>query len=237
MCSSSPLFNRGFINEMHLEHHNNKSLAIPLPDSHIHRTDSELQLYEDMAVAEYRDRCMFNRLVSGIRQRQQLHYNFHHHAQHFYDQQQGHGNHNGHGDGHCGSQDYHHGGPIHHDLSNGNDIDDAVWPPSIQDTERSIENIISTRCKSVASTTANANHNRNHMNMNMTPNNTNDPNSNSVQAPVWETAKSRAPVSPVAGDNDWAIEGFDSPRPQPHKIGLDLEADSEHSDHVFDIEL
>lgn len=50
------------------------SLAIPLPASHIQRTESELQLSEDMAAAEYRDYCMFNRLVSGIRQRQHEYY-------------------------------------------------------------------------------------------------------------------------------------------------------------------
>lgn len=48
--------------------------AIPLPDSHIHRTESELQLSEDMAIAEYRDQCMFDRLVNGIRRKQQLNY-------------------------------------------------------------------------------------------------------------------------------------------------------------------
>ncbi len=51
-----------------------KSLAIPLPMSHIHRTESELLLYENMAQAEYQDQCMFNRLVSGIRCQQQLLY-------------------------------------------------------------------------------------------------------------------------------------------------------------------
>lgn len=44
----------------------NKSLAIPMPASHIHRTNSEVQLHEDTAVAEYRDQCMLNRLVRGI---------------------------------------------------------------------------------------------------------------------------------------------------------------------------
>eukprot|EP01083_Nonionella_stella_P252793 870586_1 len=41
-----------------------------LPSYHIHRTDSEAQLFEDMAVAEYRDRCMFHRLITGIRSQQ-----------------------------------------------------------------------------------------------------------------------------------------------------------------------
>jgi len=53
--------------------------GIPLPAYHIRRTESEVQLHEDMAIAEYRDRCMFNRLVNGIRQRQQRHYESQHH--------------------------------------------------------------------------------------------------------------------------------------------------------------
>jgi len=45
--------------------------GIPMPDYHIKRTESELQFREDMAMAEDRDRCMFNRLVTGIQQRKQ----------------------------------------------------------------------------------------------------------------------------------------------------------------------
>eukprot|EP00568_Trieres_chinensis_P017667 CAMPEP_0183328092 /NCGR_PEP_ID=MMETSP0160_2-20130417/84107_1 /TAXON_ID=2839 ORGANISM="Odontella Sinensis, Strain Grunow 1884" /NCGR_SAMPLE_ID=MMETSP0160_2 /ASSEMBLY_ACC=CAM_ASM_000250 /LENGTH=255 /DNA_ID=CAMNT_0025496249 /DNA_START=41 /DNA_END=809 /DNA_ORIENTATION=- len=45
--------------------------AIPLPSTHVHRTKSELQLDEDQHAAEWRDRCMFQRLVVGIRERQQ----------------------------------------------------------------------------------------------------------------------------------------------------------------------
>jgi hypothetical protein len=48
--------------------------GIPMPDYHIQRTESELQLNEDMAMAEYRDKCMFNRLVTGIQQRRQHHF-------------------------------------------------------------------------------------------------------------------------------------------------------------------
>lgn len=51
-----------------------KSLAIPMPMSHIHRTESELLLKENLAQAEYQDQCMFNRLVSGIHSQQQLLY-------------------------------------------------------------------------------------------------------------------------------------------------------------------
>jgi hypothetical protein len=43
--------------------------AIPLPSSHVHRTQSELQFDEDKEVAEQRDSTMFYRLVNGIRER------------------------------------------------------------------------------------------------------------------------------------------------------------------------
>jgi len=67
MCSPPLIQNeRGFL-DMQV----NKSLAIPMPASHIQRTDSEIQLHEDTTVAEYRDQCMFNRLVRGIRNRHQ----------------------------------------------------------------------------------------------------------------------------------------------------------------------
>mmetsp|Transcript_19669 Transcript_19669/g.27660 ORF Transcript_19669/g.27660 Transcript_19669/m.27660 type:complete len:158 (-) Transcript_19669:39-512(-) len=47
-----------------------KSACIPMPSNHIFRTNSELQLCEDIAIAEWRDRCMYNRLVNGVRRRQ-----------------------------------------------------------------------------------------------------------------------------------------------------------------------
>jgi len=47
------------------------SRPIPLPRTHIPRTTSELQLREDMAVAEWREMCMFKRLVDGMKERQQ----------------------------------------------------------------------------------------------------------------------------------------------------------------------
>jgi hypothetical protein len=47
----------------------NRSVSIPLPSSHVHRTQSELQLHEDEEVAEQRDSTMFYRLVNGIRER------------------------------------------------------------------------------------------------------------------------------------------------------------------------
>jgi hypothetical protein len=74
---------------------NAQAAAIPLPKSHIHRTESELDLSENMALAEFRDRCMFNRLVSGIQKQQTLlynveshaHYQDRHHHQHKHQQQ------------------------------------------------------------------------------------------------------------------------------------------------------
>lgn len=47
-----------------------RSKNIPLPLSHKHRTESEMQLSEDMETAEQRDLNMFYRLVNGIRERQ-----------------------------------------------------------------------------------------------------------------------------------------------------------------------
>ena len=52
------------------DHRNIPSKPIPLPSTHISRTTSELQLQEDMAVAEWREVCMFRRLVDGMKERQ-----------------------------------------------------------------------------------------------------------------------------------------------------------------------
>ncbi|VEU43485.1 unnamed protein product [Pseudo-nitzschia multistriata] len=49
---------------------NRRSQNIPLPMSHMHRTQSEVQLCEDMETAEQRDLNMFYRVVNGIRDRQ-----------------------------------------------------------------------------------------------------------------------------------------------------------------------
>ena len=45
--------------------------ATPLPSSHISRTQSEKQLSKDIAAAEWHENCMFDRLVNGIREKQQ----------------------------------------------------------------------------------------------------------------------------------------------------------------------
>lgn len=65
MCQSPPVENESGFIDMRV----NKSLAIPMPASHIHRTDSEVRIQEETAIAEYRDRCMLHRLVGGIRKR------------------------------------------------------------------------------------------------------------------------------------------------------------------------
>ena len=52
-------------------HSTAKSSSIPLPSSHVSRTQSELQLFRDEEAAELRDVNMFYRLVNGIRERHQ----------------------------------------------------------------------------------------------------------------------------------------------------------------------
>ena len=49
-----------------------RSSSIPLPSSHVARTQSELQLSLDQEAAEQRDANMFYRLVNGIRDRQDM---------------------------------------------------------------------------------------------------------------------------------------------------------------------
>jgi hypothetical protein len=49
----------------------NYSCSIPLPSSHISRTESEMQLAVDIAAAEKRDERMFHRLITGIQARHQ----------------------------------------------------------------------------------------------------------------------------------------------------------------------
>jgi hypothetical protein len=50
-------------------HASSRSTSIPLPPTHVHRTQSELQLDQDQQVADQRDATMFYRLVNGIRER------------------------------------------------------------------------------------------------------------------------------------------------------------------------
>lgn len=49
-----------------------KSQSIPITNG-IHRTLSEIQLCEDEALADYRDYCMYTRIVDGIQRRQSSH--------------------------------------------------------------------------------------------------------------------------------------------------------------------
>lgn len=44
-----------------------------MPSYHVPRTHSEVQLREDTEAAEWRDLCMFYRVINGIRDRQALH--------------------------------------------------------------------------------------------------------------------------------------------------------------------
>lgn len=46
-----------------------KTRTIPLPKTHIHRTESEAQLQNDTLAAEFREFCMFHRLVKGMQKR------------------------------------------------------------------------------------------------------------------------------------------------------------------------
>ena len=48
---------------------NTKSSNIPLPSTYVSRTQSEVQLAIDVAVAERRDERMFHRIVKGIQDR------------------------------------------------------------------------------------------------------------------------------------------------------------------------
>lgn len=179
-----------------------KSLPISLPETHIHRTDSEQQLHEDMVVAEIRETHFFNRLISGIRQRQQLHYNFQSHAvaQQSQLQRQAFNN-----------------TPVTDDCNS------SSHPPSIQDTEQSIENIISTRCNAAVAEKATMAHLDSDF-MNLWIGNGCDVENK------WDKSKDNS----ESDDNGWAIEGFDAAQDEKHYIENE---DDEHSHHVFDIEL
>ena len=72
MCPSSPIqIATGFI-DTRTQH----SLAIPMPESHVRRTNSEVRLYRETTEANYKDQLMFNRLVRGTHHRQRQ-YNEH----------------------------------------------------------------------------------------------------------------------------------------------------------------
>jgi hypothetical protein len=174
-----------------------KSLAIPLPPTHIHRTDSELELDENMAMAEYRDIRMFNRIVSGMQQRQQM----------LYDSQ-------------------------NHDISANNwgeqklSVEDSEEsstqeprPPLIQDTQKSLENIVSTRCSSTSS----LDHTDHTMSQNY-----------SSFVNMWsEASYTEQNQLNQSEDCGWAIEGFHVPQEEHHVM---MEEDNEEY-HIFHIEI
>lgn len=204
MCPSSPIVQqRSYECDIQLDRRST-SLAIPLPESHIQRTESEIRLHENMAVAEYRDRCMFNRLISGIRQRQQIQYHFQSHAA--VDWQQ------------C--PDRHRRHPTRSRGRESRSLS-CDGPIIIQDTERTIENIISTRCNPIELDDVTIS--------NMTwdgsvgdtiPEQTNEYNTNNAN--VYST------------DDDWAIEGFES-NPTSSRQSQDEYDDSDY--HVFPMDL
>lgn len=53
------------------KHNKTPPVPIPLPQNHIARTSSELELSEEMEIAEWRERVMFRRLVDGMRKRRE----------------------------------------------------------------------------------------------------------------------------------------------------------------------
>jgi hypothetical protein len=58
-----------------------KSQALPLPPTHIIRTESELQMEDNAAEAEWRDYCMFQRIMVGISNNQRKMYETLYHLQ------------------------------------------------------------------------------------------------------------------------------------------------------------
>ena len=204
MCPSSPLVQqRSYECDIQLEWRSTSS-AIPLPESHIQRTESEVQLHENMAVAEHRDTCMFNRLISGIRQRQQLHYHFQSHTA--ADWQQCPDSRRRHPPRNRGreTRSLSHDGPI-----------------IIQDTERCIENIISTRCNPIELD-------------DVTISSMTWDDSVGDASPEQTNAYNTNNANVDSTDDDWAIEGFDS-NPISSRQSQDECVDSDY--HVFPMDL
>lgn len=206
--------------------------GIPLPDYHITRTDSELQLSEDMAMAEYRDRCMFNRLVLGIQQRrqQQQHYET---QKHQFASQQG-----------CDlrSRRTIPGGEGQR-YFRGLNIPPLPLTSRGQDAEQTIEKLILTR----NAQNDKAQHQRSSTDSSMiTP-------VDSENEDGKPSRKHRRHDRSAASADDWAIEGFDdtpmTPRTQTRYVDIipspKVEMQSpnpyysmhDHSDHLFDMEL
>ena len=51
-----------------------RSQSIPISSKGMHRTPSEIQLCQDEALADYRDYCMYSRIVDGISRRSSANY-------------------------------------------------------------------------------------------------------------------------------------------------------------------
>lgn len=235
MCSSSPLGQgRSFECDIQIDRHR-RSLAIPLPDTHIQRTESELELHENMAMAEYRDICMFNRLISGIRQRQELHYNFQSHVVDWNlcpddsrESQLGRGGRGGGRRGRSLSCD----GGSHGQSSYGqNHPAPPHRPPHIQDTEKSIENIISTRCNPIESAGETI--------ATVTSYDTNEGNNNNGGGGgtfVGDSIHNNTNANNTNADDDWAIEGFEA-NYISSKQGVDQYLYNDIDHHVFHMDL
>ena len=206
--------------------------GIPLPDYHITRTASELQLSEDMAMAEYRDRCMFNRLVLGIQQRrqQQQHYET---QKHQFASQQGRD---------LRSRRTIPGGEGQRYFG-GLNIPPLPLTSRGQDAEQTIEKLILTR----NAQNDKAQHHRSSTDSSMiTP-------VDSENEDGKPSRKLRRHDRSAASADDWAIEGFDdtpmTPRTQTRYVDVipspKVEMQSpnphysmhDHSDHLFDMEL
>ncbi len=217
--------------------HVDRATSIPMPSYHIRRTDSEAQLFEDMAVAEYRDRCMFNRLITGIRQRQAhqqlLHYETQHHQN----------RHNQHFEQPRRAQQQHQTYPqqssrrVHPDVTM-LPLNRNLSSLKPKNAEKTIESIISTRCQSVQQNRGSS-----------VPTTAQVTTDASTITPLdsYGERQQQGQLSTRNPSNDWAIEGFGfdsqespltspltSPRtPQKHALNFI----PTHSDQLFDMDL
>ena len=166
--------------------------GIPMPDYHIMRTESELQLNEDMAMAEYRDKCMFNRLVTGIQQRRQQHYDSQQH-QYYYGQS---GNSTTTRRSRTRVDNTRTPLPRSMLIPTQTDIDQG------QESDRTIANILYTRRPS--STQGKESPTRSTVNSDVS----------TMITPITSDGEDSRPDDD-AGTDDWAIEGFDDEPPSP----------------------
>ena len=208
-----------------------QSLAIPMPASHIQRTESELQLSEDQAIAEGRDRMMFNRLISGIQKRSKIHFDT---QQHQLQQQQ---SRHGHSRYPTFSQNYDgNDGDSHFAFHGNHHLPHRVPPghedPSWNQVNQTLKSIYETRKREIWTE------------------DTNDvevplPSDSNRITPITsngniKSMSSEQFIAPSALD-DWAIgEDYDSTGPAPlhtldHPQMIEMDT-SMHDDPVFDID-